>query len=375
MSTQFTPYWDCPKKHSKRTRYWIPNAKRLRSQIRSRPFRYFTLCSIEMIDVFCLVRERVLHYDDSLKRISHVKFCEREEMVVPHIREFIGYEDSDFKGSLEDIVLFADSPDTQLLTNRSEIELYLDTRGESVEALMREKLLLKRERIRLEESFPFDFLNLDFCDKYYPNPPDTMRINATINGLIGWQNRHIQTEKGSIPLKRFLLSVTCRHDDQLSDEAYERLGTIVRNNKNRFKTYRDALNEDQTRNDINGWKQQNPFDFFISAWPKDLLNIMERHQWETNIVGVAYYDRHGIDTGRPYIMVLLLCDCRRSTVSIASTHESQSLKLLDQANRDKIEINPESAEGRSIKSHLKEIVILRNKQAEHIRRPLLPIPE
>src|SRR6266511_4812126 len=133
ISTGFSRWWNCPKKHLKRLRYWIPEAKKLHDEIGQRPFRYFTLCSREMIDVFSLVREGVLHRDNTLRKIGHVKFCERDEQIVPEIIEMLGHEDAGFKGNLDEIVLFRDGEGSEQLRTMQEIELELEQQGESME--------------------------------------------------------------------------------------------------------------------------------------------------------------------------------------------------------------------------------------------------
>jgi hypothetical protein len=52
-----------------------------------------------------------------------------------------------------------------------------------------EKLLLKRTHFNVRSSFPYDFINLDFCQYYYPRPPGMLRVNETVDKILDWQRR------------------------------------------------------------------------------------------------------------------------------------------------------------------------------------------
>src|SRR5207249_8265969 len=96
-------------KHAKRRAFWLPRVKDLtRGIIPVRVPRYLTLCASEMIDVFMLVREKILSYSAESGIIQHVRFCEMDEEIFPEIKELIGLEDSGFPGKLEDLALFED---------------------------------------------------------------------------------------------------------------------------------------------------------------------------------------------------------------------------------------------------------------------------
>lgn len=371
MSTGFSRYWNDTKKHLKRLRYWIPEARKLHAELKGRRlFRYFTLCSSEMIDVFSLAYEGVIKYDSSTRKLAHVKFCEMDERIFPGITEMIGFEDSGFKGRLDDVVLFEDELGSDLLTTQSEINLEFEKLGESMASDVRAKLEQKRAYLMFQDSFPFDFLNLDFCDPYYPNPPNTMRINNTIQRIVEWQQRR-GTEKGkSFSVKRFLLAITCRLDKILPREVHRRLSVIISDNSRRYSEYSQTIKNDNLRKSIGQWIRNDGLDFFLSSWPKEILAIVERQQWAMSFLGVVYYTRRSRD-GKPYVIASILSNCYKTRT--VTTHKSQSLWLLKRENRDKISnVSARTRQGRIVRKHFARVLAIRNEQASACSRPLLP---
>lgn len=193
----FGKWWPCLRKHFKRTHIWLPRAKELTARLDGRPFRYFTLCARPMIDVYMLVKESVLQVDETERRILGVAFCELEKTVFPEMIELIGSEESGFRARLEDLALFNDIPETQTLDSMAALEAFLEEEGEGLNPELQEVIENKRRHLQFQSLFPFDFLNLDFCDRYYGFPPDVMKINMTIDKLLEWQRRPGKRETGS----------------------------------------------------------------------------------------------------------------------------------------------------------------------------------
>jgi hypothetical protein len=323
-----------------------------------------------MIDVFSLVHEGVLEYNPSLRKISDVKFCEMDQAVFPEIKEMIGHENAGFIGKLDDIVLFKDDVISSKLGTATDIELEFERLGESMEAKQRNHLSNKLTHLTLRDSFPFDFLNLDFCDPYYL-PPDIMRVNKTVERIVDWQKRFAIEGKKQFGIDRFLIAITCRFNNVLSSEARSRLYTIIEANKREYPKFKKQLSTDEARSDIKKWASRDTLDFFMTSWPKEILRIVEQHQWKASIDGLVYYDRED-KKGHPYVIVSILCSCQKS--KSVSNHEGESLRLLKKESRDKIEtVSPNSDEGKRTKEHLKHVVTVRNQQAEAITRAPLPI--
>src|ERR1700722_6662915 len=173
MSMGFSKWWPCPKKHLKRTEFWLKRARELKKSLGDkRDFRYFTLCALPMIDVFLLAKEKILSRDEKTGRFDSLAICEYEPVHVPILKELIGNEAAVFEGSLEDMVLFEDTSFTQQFPDLDSIERYKTEKGLKIPETRRALLDRKTRHLQFQTIFPFDFLNLDFCEYYYPKPPD-----------------------------------------------------------------------------------------------------------------------------------------------------------------------------------------------------------
>ena len=75
---------------------------------------HFTLCARSMIDVYMLVKEGVLQFDETKTRIPGVSFCESAIEMMQEMKELRGVEESAFFARLEDLVLFQDVPKRKL---------------------------------------------------------------------------------------------------------------------------------------------------------------------------------------------------------------------------------------------------------------------
>jgi len=373
MPTEFDKWWADPKKHYKRMNYWLPPAKTLKSELgSSRVFRYFTLCSRSMIDVFMLAREGVLNYDPIRGTVIHVRFCESDSEQFPEIGELIGIENAGFFGELEELVLFQDNPYTAQYQTLESINEALEDEGLAIDK--RQKLQTKRTHLYVEASFPYDFINLDFCGYYYPKPPDILKINRTVEKFLDWQRQY---ENGGISagpgvgVQDFLLSVTCRHDDDFPRAAEKRLSELVKSNCELHSDYKKYLEEKRCVSDLNTWMQSEREDFFLSTWPKEISRLAQQYQWGMKILGYVHYDRVS-DEGRPYKIICLIC--RFTRISKDPNYIQVAIDALDQSKRRLIsEIVKTTQNGQTLLGDLTEIVNLRNGQAKRRSRPLLPI--
>lgn len=374
MPAEFDKWWNDPKKHYKRLHHWLPRAKELRSQVdRTRPFRYFTLCARSMIDVFMLAKEKVLNYDPLRGTVRHVRFCESDDEQFPEIRELIGIENAGFSGKLEDLVLFKDNHLTARYPTLDDIGLALEDEGLAVE----KKAILdtKRTHLYLKSSFPYDFINLDFCGYYYPKPPGILKINRTVEKFLDWQRQSGNGEisKGTkIQVNKFLLSVTCRHDKDFPREAERRLAKLVRNNCETYPDYKTYLEKERQVSNLNAWIQKERNDFFLSTWPKEISRLAQQYQWNMEILEYVHYDRL-TEKRQPYKIACLVCRFARSS---DDPNDMQiALDALDQSKRKFIpDIGKNTQDGRVLLRDLAEIRRLRNQQAIRKRRPLLPAP-
>jgi len=370
----FDKWWPCLKKHTKRVKHLLPYAKHIKANLNSaRPFRYFTLCAPPMIDVFMLTKEDVLDYDEARCAIDTVVFCEYNQEHVPMMRELIGREDSGFQGRLEDLVLFEDDDLTATLPDLRAVENYINQKGESL-GDKRDVLQKKIDHLEMQRCFPFDFINLDFCDHYYPDPPDILKVNKTVDRMLEWQRRvhpASTSSKTARKVDEFMMAITCRHDTKLPHEAQERLLNIIRSNCDEFPNYKDQLRASHA-GEIEAWAESSNLDFFLAGWPKEIAHLADQRQWDMEIIDYLHYSRVS-DAGQPYEMICLVCVFKRTEFS--KTYLTVSMKALDENQRIIISrVNREDENGKALLSDLTSIVELRNVHAENAKRDVLPMP-
>jgi hypothetical protein len=264
MAQNFDKWWNDLKKHRKRLDHWLRHARDLsQRQAGQRPLRYFTLCARPMIDVFLLAQEHLLNRDDQHGRILDVSFCELNQEHYPEIIELLGVEGAGFPCDLEKLVLFRDDDYTGQFPTVESIQSEIELQGEGLDPTKRDQLVLKRQHFAFREKFPFDFLNLDFCEHYYPDPPGILEINETIQSIVNLQAKSIHG--GHQDFGEFILSVTCRYDESIPAAAFTRLEHIITNNKVSFPEYLNAMKETKGTDDAHTWRNDNLYDFFVSA--------------------------------------------------------------------------------------------------------------
>ncbi len=340
-----------------------------------RPIRYFTLCSRSMIDVFMLVEEGLLRIDPDNNSINRVQFCESDQEQFLEIREMIAREDAGFFGQLESVVLFKDDDFTAQLPTVESISAKLEDEGlhtglpSDLEKV--EKLLLKRTHFSVRSSFPFDFVNLDFCQYYYPRPPGMLRVNETVEKFLDWQRRPSDDGEGVL-LQEFVLTVTCRHDAEFPTEAEARLTELIRNNCRRSRQYKEEVERTRGTTQVEEWIGNDREDFFFSGWPKDIATSAREYGWSMEVLDYVHYRRVG-DENNPYVIACLVVRFSRSDAT--PDYIPAALFALNAGNRKFIdEIDRGSAEGQRLLASLENIVATRNAQARRKDRPELPNP-
>jgi hypothetical protein len=373
--TDFGKWWNDPKKHVKRRDYWLPHLKGLRAKFEGvREPRYFTLCARSMIDVFMLVSEKILKLDPEGHSIPSVHFCEIDQEQFTEIQDMIAVENAGLFGALENVFLFKDDVFTGQYPTLESIEVALEDEHLQEDYEKVDKLLLKRSHLKIVETFPYDFMNLDFCDYYYPAPPDMLRINETISKVLDWQRRRGDDAavKDGIEVGDFLLAVTCRHDDEgFPKEAQERLAALIKQNCDTSPDYKDRVNALKGGVDIAAWAKKDKQDFFLAGWPKDIAHSAKQHGWSTTILDYIFYDRVG-DSGKTYVMACLIARFSRSKAK--PEYLPAALHALDPAKRIKIkEVDLDSKDGQTLMVDLTNIVALRNEQAR--RKNVVELPD
>lgn len=330
-----------------------------------------------MIDVFALARSGVLQSLPPEGILPNVRFCESEDDGFLEIEELLGFENAGFLGRLERLILFQDNNQTQIYTNQVQISLYLETEGELLRADDRGRellgrLRLKRRHLDLMDSFPYDVLNLDFCDSYYRTPhAKLMEMNKVLDKIIEWQGRKpIQSgARTAAEVRRFGMLITCRHDDMsFPVGGYDRLKVLFRENQTNLQGFSEAVASIGVPPDPDQWISSDKYGFFLSVWPKEILGLARRHGWIARIVCYAHYRRQNT-----YNIATLACEFSRD--GSPNAYLEQSIRLLSPASKVQVsDIDRNSASGKALLSDLTEVVQRRNQRARLRNRPELPDP-
>jgi len=370
----FDKWWNDLKKHRKRLRSWLPHCRALAEHVGGdRPIRYFTLCARPMIDVFMLVREGLLSVDPDGRAISGVQFCECDSKQFDEIGEMIGTEGAGFFGQLESVVLFEDDDFTGQFPTPESISLKLEDQslhtGLPADLERVDRLQLKRTHFNVRSSFPYDVVNLDFCQYYYPRPPGMLRVNETVRRILDWQQR--PSEAGN-RIQEFVLAVTCRHDVEFPAEAEARLAELIRNNCASSGQYRAEVEKTRGVAQVEEWVAKDREDFFFSGWPKDIARSAREYGWSMDVLDYVYY-RRPADSRNPYLIACLVARFTRSHG--LPDYIPTALYVLAPENRKLIdEIARTSTEGKELLENLGGIVEIRNEQARLKHQPELPDP-
>ena len=369
---EFDKWWNDSKKHHKRLYHWLPHWKDLAGRVgNKRRLRYFTLCARSMIDVFMLVKEGLLELDSENYSINAVQFCECDFEQFVEIRDLIAMEDAGFLGYLENVALFEDDDFTAQFPTLASIAQKLEDESLQENYELIDQLQLKRTYLNIKSSFPYDYVNLDFCQYYYPEPPDMLRINRTVERFLEWQQRPSEDEE-AFEIEEFVLAVTCRHDAQFPVQAEARLVELIRANCADSDEYKNEVEQSRGVTEIEEWVQNAKEDFFFAGWPKDIARAAKDKGWAMEILDLVYYRRIG-DEENPYIIACLVA--RFSRENLRPDYMPTALFALNEDNRKIIEdIDPNSAEGKLLRDDLAGIVAVRNEQARRKQRAELPDP-
>lgn len=331
--------------------------------------RYFTLCAKPMIDIFMLVREGILQVDNQNHSIHNVRFCELDPEDFAEIKDLLVTEDSGFQVRLEDAALFQDDSFTGTCPTLDAIAAKLEDERLQSDDEKINRLLLKRTAIYLHKSFPYDCINLDFCEYYYPDPPDMMKINQTVERILEWQGH---TSDDGTGVDEFILAVTCRHDSGFPADAEGRLKALIEENCRSSNEYKKILMETRGE-DIDQWRESDREDFFLAGWPKDIARAARSAGWAMEILDYVHYRRTGDHDANPYTITCLIAYFTRENPN--AKYLLTAFNALAKDKRTLInEIDKTSTAGRKLMEDLAEIVDLRNLQANRVERPPLPNP-
>jgi hypothetical protein len=281
----------------------------------------------------------------------------------------VGREDAGFFGRLEDVVLFEDDADTKQFPTTESLDAKLEDEGVQNDRDLHERLLLKRKFFKIRSSFPYDLINLDFCQYYYPEPPGVLRINETVARILKWQSEADDKESKELRIQNFILAVTCKYDEHLPVDARKRLREIVLNNYKISPEYKEKFST--TRNvGIRKWVTKEKEDVFFSGWPKDIVRTATEAGWSSEILDYVYYQREG-DRGNPYTIVCLIVNFIRSR---SADYISAAVFALAKENRIFIDdVDRNSRDGKQLVGSLRSIVSVRNLHAR--KKGIIELPD
>jgi len=367
---EFEKWWNDLKKHRKRCDHWLPRWKVLAEKIgEKRDVRYLTLCARSMIDVFMLVREKLLKLDAESGAIASVRFCECDQEQFAEITDLVATEGAGFFGRIEDVILFVDDPLTAQCPTVASINEKLEDERLQEDYAQIDRLQLKRTHFELIASFPYDFINLDFCDYYYPLPPDMLRINEAIKRVLDWERR--PSDEGDIQVDEFILTVTCKHDGQFPQQAEQRLAALIEENCKTSPQYGAEVKKTRGE-EIKTWMAHDKEDFFFAGWPKDIAHSAKEYGWVMDILDYVYYRREG-DHDNQYVIACLVARFKKADSK--PNNIAAAIYALAVDNRLLIaDVDRTSADGKTLLADLADIVKLRNTQAQKVDRPELPAP-
>jgi hypothetical protein len=321
-----------------------------------------------MIDVFMLVKEGIVRVQPADNSVGQVQFCECDQDQFSEIKELIGREDAGFLGRLEEVVLFQDDDITRRFRTPESIGTGLE--DERLKKDVIDRLQLKRTFFHVRSSFPYDCINLDFCGYYYPEPPDMLRVNRTVERLFEWQRRPSEDAE-QVEIKEFILTVTCRYDAAFPPPAEARLVQLVRSNCRRSREYQNELQRTRGTARPEEWAREDREDLFFAGWPKDIAASAIQNGWSMEILDYVYYRRVG-DRG-PFVIACLVS---KLTLARGDAGEVRTALLALDKNRRSVigEIDRASVQGQGLLESLIGIVAVRNEQASRRQRPRLPDP-
>lgn len=143
-------------KHCSRLYGWLPASKEFKMRKGDAKLKYLTLSDTEAIDIFMLEMEGILERDEN-NALTDVTICEMDESKIAEIFQNVKppLRESIVKGKIEHLLLFKD---TEELSD-------LEETGADVRSLeQRKQLNMRRDAMRLQETFPFDIINFDPCN-------------------------------------------------------------------------------------------------------------------------------------------------------------------------------------------------------------------
>jgi hypothetical protein len=244
-ASTFDEYWDNLPKHENRRAHWLPSVERtLRENHSEPPAAILALLSPEMMDVFLLATHGLVEVEaEPGRRVNGVYCVECNGRAHRVLLRLLGAQEQVFKGRFEEVVLFKDDDQTGAFPTEDDIrdalaERELRREEEQTDPDLFGKLETKLNHLLLQTYFPFDFINLDFCGRYYSDPPAVDKIHRAVEQILRWQGHPDHTYKW----RTFSLAVTWRHlPREMTPEERSLLCQAAARNMSESAGYREAL--------------------------------------------------------------------------------------------------------------------------------------
>jgi hypothetical protein len=281
-------------------RGWLPASEQQKNNTKRHwdkaPFKYFTFCASQAIDVFMLERYGVLRRLAS-GRLEGVYFCERDLDAFGEIARLIGSPEQGFLGDFEDIVLFEDDDETRGK------DLYIQVE-EKLDENIRKRLRTKDTHKRLQQAFPFDIINLDVCGVMFP--PRRSMVSPLLRAILKileWQTQ-ARFPDGK-PCKQFTLFLTSHIDPALvNTEVVDQLCQVIADNLG-YSSFRQSFSDRFGHEDPNALRTQSFVQFYCLGVPKYLIDkAITDLGWFARFTKTFVYARPDIyEQGKKYHMM------------------------------------------------------------------------
>lgn len=261
---QIRKLYRAPIKHFVREKGWVEAAKKRKNHIGDRrELRYFTLCSLDAIDIKTLNKAGIIKKENTVYESTF--FCEWDNELIEEIARAVG--PNYFGGAFEEFI----------------DRVYINKDG-------------WRDKLVTLELFPFDVYNLDFTGSCIPGdqPPYSKTLQA-LQKLVDLQHR----EQHDFDL---LLTFPANRGKD-NEEAIKQLKHQIDNNCAKFPKAKEKIETIYSNTDtlLNNYEN-----FILVAIPKFLLKVAKDFSYILTISPSFKYKRSPKDAESYYITSSIL---------------------------------------------------------------------
>jgi hypothetical protein len=270
-----------PIKHYVREYGWVEAARKRKLTLNKvdRELRYFTLCSLEAIDIKTLYEAGIL--GRAASGYPSTFFCERDKELTEEIARIVG--SNYWSGAFEEFI-------SKLYSNNDRL----------------------RDKLKEQNLFPFDIYNLDFTGSCIPGdqPPYSRTLEA-LTHLVDLQHKEEQD---------FDIFLTFRaKEDKDNKDAIKQLVNLLSDNCKKYPEAKKTL--DAHYSDIDKLRSARYELFIAIAIPKFLSGIAKDYRYKLGISpSYKYKRRQKSANAEPYYITSMI-------ISLEYIHDKRSGKL------------------------------------------------